>query len=68
MAQQRKFLLNNNHKQIGEMEKKNYVQPTTELVLVRVENQLLNASPVQPDQPDQPAGSRGEQPAWEDEN
>ncbi len=50
------------------MEKKNYVQPTTELVLVRVENQLLNASPVQPDQPDQPAGSRGEQPAWEDEN
>ena len=51
---------------IDKMKKKVYECPETATVQILAANQLLTASPVQPDDPDQPAGSREDNADWED--
>jgi len=49
------------------MEKKNYVHPMTEVVLVKMSNHLLEGSPIGTGQPDQPADSRSTNSSWDNE-
>ena len=49
------------------MEKKKYVSPMTEVVLVEVGAHLLEASPIHTGGPDKPSGSRSTSP-WDSGN